>query len=205
MKHDIEPALQTVPIAELRPTQMTLGFREVEVKRAEWRSRAKHDGPDYLGRHMVPVVLGPKRAHYLIDNHHLARALQEEGVKNVLTDVVADLSKIGKSAFWFMMDNRNWLHPFDADGKRLDRRKLPRTLAEMTDDPYRSLAGELRRAGGYAKDMTPYAEFLWADFLRRRIAAKAVEDDFKTVLKEALDLAHQSEAGYLPGWCGMAD
>ena len=48
----------------------------------------------------------------------------------------------------------------------------------LVDDPFRSLAGELRRTGGYAKDITPFSEFLWADFLRRRIKRKAVEKDF---------------------------
>src|SRR3974377_1798791 len=40
------------------------------------------------------------------------------------------------------------------------------------DDPFRSLAGELRRAGGFAKDTTPFSEFLWPDFLRRQMSRK---------------------------------
>ena len=67
------------------------------------------------------------------------------------------------------MDNRNWIHPFDAEGRRRHYRDIPKTFAELVDDPYRSLAGELRRAGGFAKDTTLYSEFLWADFLRRRV------------------------------------
>jgi hypothetical protein len=46
---------------------------------------------------------------------------------------------------------------------------LPKTVAGLIDDPFRSLAGELRRAGGFAKDTTPFSEFLWTDFLRRRV------------------------------------
>ena len=44
-------------------------------------------------------------------------------------------------------------------------------MKDLVDDPFRSLAGELRRVGGYAKDTTPFSEFLWADFLRRRSSA----------------------------------
>ena len=44
----------------------------------------------------------------------------------------------------------------------------------MEDDPYRSLAGELRTMGGFAKDSSPFSEFLWADFLRPRIKAKTI-------------------------------
>jgi hypothetical protein len=72
----------------------------------------------------------------------------------------------------------------------------------LVDDPFRSLAGELRRAGGFAKDTTPFSEFLWADFLRRRMKAKAVKADFDRAIEKALQLAKSAEAGYLPGWCG---
>ena len=75
-------------------------------------------------------------------------------------------------------------------------------MGELVDDPFRSLAGELRRAGGYAKDTTPFSEFLWADFLRRRIKRKTVEVDFSHALEKALQLAKSHDAGYLPGWCG---
>ena len=72
----------------------------------------------------------------------------------------------------------------------------------MVDDPFRSLAGELRHAGGFAKDTTPFSEFLWADFLRRRMKRKFVERDFGGAVKQALKLARSLDADYLPGWCG---
>jgi hypothetical protein len=61
------------------------------------------------------------------------------------------------------------------------------------------LAGELRRAGGFAKDTTPSSEFLWADFLRRRVERKTVETHFEDALQQALELAKNEEASYLPG------
>ncbi len=205
MKHEIEPLLHPVAIADLRPTQMTVGLREVSRKRAEWRMRAERDGPDFLGRHMVPAVYGPKRRPYLIDHHHLVRALHEEGVKHILVAVVADLSQLEKALFWTFMDNRNWLHPFDAEGKRHTYGRLPKAIEKMADDPYRSLAGALRAAGGYAKDAAPYSEFLWADFLRRQIDRKEVDEGFEAALVSALNLAHMPRASYLPGWCGSRD
>jgi len=63
----------------------------------------------------------------------------------------------------------------------------------------------LRRAGGFAKDTTPFSEFLWADFLRRRIAKKRIASHFDQAVKEALRLARLHEADYLPGWCGPVD
>jgi len=70
-----EPILIPVPIAELRPTQITVGMREVAEKRKHWRERADRDGGEFLGRHMIPVLLGSKQPHFVIDHHHLARAL----------------------------------------------------------------------------------------------------------------------------------
>jgi hypothetical protein len=94
------------------------------------------------------------------------------------------------------------MHAFDDKGRRRSHSDIPKSVSDLTDDPFRSLAGELRRAGGYAKDTTPFSEFLWADFLRRQIKRKAVEDNFSQALEKALQLAKSRDAGYLPGWCG---
>jgi hypothetical protein len=200
-----EPVLSPVPIAELRPTQISVGFREVAEKRREWRDRAEKSGKkagQYLGRHMVPAVLGPSGHYYLVDHHHLALALHEEKQKEVLVNVIADLSKLTKTAFWTYMDNRSLCHPYDADGKRRGFADIPRTIADLADDPYRSLAGELRRVGGYAKDTTPFSEFLWADFLRPRVKAKQLKEHFSAAVEKALAIAKSDAAAYLPGWCG---
>lgn len=200
--HHLEPELKPVAIADLRPTQMTIGRREVAQKRAAWAKRAEKDGPDFLGRHLIPAVAGPKGQLYIIDHHHLVRALHEEGVEKVLVSLVADLSKLEKTVFWTFMENRNWLHPYNADGVRVPHSDIPKSIGKLADDPYRSLAGVLRETGGYAKDMTPYAEFLWADYLRRRIDAKTLAKDFEAAVKQAQNMAHAPAANYLPGWSG---
>ena len=197
-----EPRLHPVAIDELRPTQITVGLREVEAKRRHWKRQDGEKQQDFLGRHMIPVVLGPKDRCYLTDHHHLARALYEEGVKQVAVTVIAKLSKLDKDAFWVVLDNRGWLHPFDAEGKRRTYADVPKSVADLQDDPYRSLAGELRRAGGFAKDTTAFSEFLWADFLRRRIKRTLVQADFAAAMEQALRLAKGTDSDYLPGWCG---
>ena len=197
-----EPILSPVKISRLRPTVICVGLREVEQKRRQWRERRGESAAEFLGRHMIPVLRGPKGRPYVIDHHHLVRALHEEGVEDILVNVVADLSALKGEAFWIYLDNRQWCHPYDGAGKRRDFAGIPTSIAELEDDPFRSLAGELRRAGGYAKDTTPFSEFIWADFLRRRIKRRAVDKDFAAALLEALTLARGAEAGYLPGWCG---
>jgi len=200
-----EPILKPVAIDELHPTQITVGMEEVRAKRKEWRAKGDDRAGAFLGRHMIPVVLGPKSRSYVIDHHHLARALHDEGVPHVLTTLVADLSRLDQATFWVVLDNRGWMHPFDDAGKRRGYEAIPQTVAALIDDPYRSLAGALRRSGGFAKDTTPFSEFLWADFLRRRIERKHVESHFDRAIEEALRLARSHDADYLPGWCGPVD
>ena len=85
-------------------------------------------------------------------------------------------------AFWVVMDNRildaSRSMPTAYAG---DYKDIPKSVTDLVDDPFRSLAGELRRAGGFAKDTTPFSEFIWADFLRRRMKRKAVERRFRRV------------------------
>jgi hypothetical protein len=197
-----EPILHPVPIDDLRPTQITVGMREVNAKRKAWRAKGGDRGAEFLGRHMVPVILGPKSRPYIIDHHHLALALHEEGVETLLVTVLADLSPLKPDAFWVVLDNHNWMHPFDDKGRRRRYEEIPKSVKDLIDDPFRSLASELRLAVGFAKDTTPYSEFLWADFLRRRMKRKTVETDFRGALEQGRKLAKSKDANYLPGWCG---
>ena len=198
-----EPRIHPVAIDVLRPTQITVGMREVDAKRKRWRETSK-DKADFLGSHMIPVIMGPHDRYYVIDHHHLVLALHKEGVKNIAVTVVANLKKLDREAFWVYLDNRGWMHPFDREGKRRDYPDIPKKITGLVDDPFRSLAGELRRAGGFAKDTTPFSEFLWADVMRRRIKRSLVDDNFSRAMEQALQLAKSEEADYLPGWCGAA-
>jgi hypothetical protein len=197
-----EPILHPVEIVTLRPTQITVGMREVNEKRKRWRKNPDSKKSELLGRHMIPVIFGPKDRYYIIDHHHLARALHDEGEKQVLVTVVKNLRSLDIDAFWTVLEHHGWAHPYDEQGLRRDYKAIPKTVADLKDDPFRSLAGELRRAGGFAKDTTPFSEFLWADFLRRRIKRSSVEKDMTAAMKQALILAKSPNANYLPGWCG---
>jgi hypothetical protein len=205
MANTREPLLHPVAILSLRPTQMTVGMHEVKEKRQRWREhKSKKKQAEALGKHMIPVVLGPDQRYYVVDHHHLTRALHDEGVNDILVSVIGDLSMVDREAFWGVMDNKRWVYPYDAKGERRSFKDLPKTVADLKDDPFRSLAGELRRAGGFAKDTTPFSEFLWADFLRRKITRKTVDANFSKAIEKALEFARSKDAIYLPGWCGPA-
>jgi hypothetical protein len=197
--------LVSAKLAALRPTQMTVGYREVIQKRAHWQALGKKARTEAINSHWFPAVLGPEQQYYIVDHHHLGMALFEEGVKEVKVMPLKDLSWLDNSIFWRMMEHNQWVHPFGADGSRYDYEHLPRMVTGLTDDPYRSLAGELRRTGGFAKDATPFSEFLWADFLRPRIPEGKLQKNFAKALDLAKGLAHTAEARYLPGWSGMTE
>jgi hypothetical protein len=197
-----EPVLQPIAIETLRPTQITVGMLEVEEKRQRLRKQKPHKIGEFVGHHLIPVVLGPKKRHYIIDHHHLCLALHREGLRDVLVTVVLDLSTLEPDAFWTVLDHKRMVYPFDPHGRRRDFADIPKTVMQLKDDPFRSLAGELRRAGGFAKDTTPFSEFLWADFFRRKIKRRTIQADFTAAAEQALRLARSEEAEYLPGWCG---
>ena len=199
------PLSHPVDIAELRPTQMTIGLKEAQTRAANLKAVAKQSTDKLVRKHVIPVVKGPKDKYYVIDHHHLCRAMQLAGHEQVSIIVVLNLVRLEKDAFWVFMDNRGLVHPFDDQGKRRAYRDIPKSIEDLLDDPFRSLAGALRRKGGYAKDTTPFSEFLWADFLRRRIDPKDVEKNFDAALEAAFALAKKMDADYLPGWCGPVE
>jgi hypothetical protein len=123
----------------------------------------------------------------------------------VLVTVVLNLQRLDIDAFWVFLDNRGLVHPYDENGARRTYSDIPKTLKDMADDPFRSLAGALRRKGGYAKDTTPFSEFLWADYLRRKLKRVDVEEDFANTLEAAFELAKKPDADHLPGWCGPTE
>jgi hypothetical protein len=199
------PRLVKALLAQLRPTQMALGYAEVARKRKEWRELPPSEAKRFLRRHRFPAVRGPGGHHYIIDHHHLGRALQEEKVEAATLAVLTDLSHLEKSEFWIVMALRQWAHPFDQRGRLRDFSAIPKKLKQLPDDPYRSLAAEVRRARIFHKDPTPFSEFLWADFFRRRIPAAMLRDDPAAALTRAKKIARTRAAAHLPDWAEIGE
>ena len=83
------------------------------------------------------------------------------------------------------------------DQKQRERSKPYPPLATL------QVAGMLRNAGGFAKDTSPFAEFLWADYLRPHITRSQIRKAIDVALREAQGLAKSPLARYLPGWSGV--
>lgn len=199
-----------VPLTALHPTQITVGLAEVAAKRAHWATLDSGARARALAGHWFPAVLGPGGRYYIVDHHHLGIALEEVGIESAWVMLLDDLSVAQGEHFWRAMEFRRWAHPYDERGRRCDYDAIPSRMSRLRNDPYRSLAGLVRDAGGYAKDAEPFAEFLWADFFRSHIARKKLRaaPGSRTLpadaLTQALALARQPSARYLPGWAGAA-
>ena len=193
-----------IELSQLKPTQVTVGMLQVEHKRERLRELVRRPSEliDFILEHPIRVVLGPAGKVYVIDHHHLALALTREKFETAPMDVDGDFSKIPVPAFWKKMEARKFVHACDAKGRPCPITQIPKSLHDLEDDPYRSLAGFAREAGAYEKVPTPFAEFLWADFFRERIHHHVVEDAFHKALKHAVKLARHPEAKALPGFKG---
>ena len=193
-------ALARAKLMRLRPTQFSVGLAEVEVKASEWKRMKKKDRDHAIQSHVFPAVLGLNHDFYITDHHHLGVALLEEGVKEVWVTKLDDMSWLDPLTFWRTLEFRGWAHLYDHRGRRRPYTDIPGKLTQLRDDPYRSLAGLVRTGGGYAKDETPFSEFLWADFFRARIPVSQIKSKQDQAVRAAIKLAHSREARYLPGW-----
>jgi hypothetical protein len=196
--------VQSIQVKLMRPTQIAVGQRLVKIKRKELRNfeRRPQELVDMILAHPIRVVIGPLSEAYIIDHHHLGCALLKEGFKSAPVQMEADLSALSAKNFWAEMQKRQWVHPFDGAGRQRALADIPSSLSEMQDDPYRSLAGCVRMAGGFEKTAAPYVEFLWADYFRPLVKSKRLRADFSKAVQECIPLAQASEAAHLPGYLG---
>jgi len=193
-----------VPLARMRPNQITVGYAEVRLKREQWKSLDKKARKERLSQQWFPSIIGPQGRYYIVDHHHLGLALLADGVEAAYVMVLRDLSTVDTAMFWRLMEHPQWAHPFDARGRRRDFDAIPQRLRDLADDPYRSLAGLVRTSGGYAKDTAPFSEFLWADFFRPRIKVALIKRSLEQAVAEGVGLARSAAANFLPGWTGTA-
>jgi methionine-rich copper-binding protein CopC len=199
-----EGSIRRIAIRTIRPTQITVGFREIEEKRRRYRE-ALAAGRIALPRQPVPVVLGPDATPYALDRHHWLCALIAEDVDMVTVCVVDDLSGLKPTAFWRTLEQRGWCHPYDQNGLRQGFDAIPASLENLQNDPFRSLASALRRAGGFEKDRTLFSEFRWATYLRGRVDPSELTGDFEGAVATALRLTRRRSGPASPRPGSAAD
>ena len=197
----------TVEIAILRPTQSAVGMKEVEIRAERIGKMTAKELEHYLRKRVAPIVIGPGGIPYLLDHQHLARALlQAHAGKALYAEVKENWSKLSEPEFWARMKEHDWVYLRDETGRPLlDPTDLPRTIGNMRDDPYRSLAWLAREKDGYSQTESPYADFHWADFFRARVHLGDGTNAFDEAALEAVKVAHSPEAKDLPGYVAPPD
>ena len=221
-------------LKDLSPTQFAVGKVEMQVHARSLCKKFKEDPGklhDYLRVRPIPIVVRGKK-FYLVDHHHLARALYDALHETygkalcVFVQVLANLRTLEEAYFWKTMHQQNWVYLFDGSGGGPQPPEaLPAHIKELGFDPYRSLAWIVRDHHGYIKNDAPFSEFKWANFFRTRIlldhdilAGKHTFDEFaftvdkhgklelsddgKEAIDEAMFLASSPEARGLPGFRG---
>jgi hypothetical protein len=190
-------------VLRLHPTQMDVGYREVAAKVDKIKGKSPKKLEEYLAKNPAPVVIGPDQQFYIYDHQHLAFALFQADVKEMCVEISADLSHLKPKDFWQELEKRNWVYLFDNQDQPVTPEQLPNDVTTLQDDPYRSLAWQVREQDGYKKTDTPFAEFQWAHFFRSRVAVRTTDADFAAAVARALDLAHSEDAKNLPGWTNV--
>ncbi len=198
----IGSTLVEVKLEDLRPTQMTVGFKEVDAKRKSWEKLKPAERKDAMRKELFPAVIGPGKTYYILDHHHAAVALVCEESDRVAVGIAHDLSHLKQEAFWIFLDHFSWVHPYDSRGRRRPFADIPNNFEALKNDPYRSLVADVLEAGGFAKSDEPFLEFLWANHFRAELPAKLLKTDPKKALADALKLAASKRSAYLPGWPG---
>jgi hypothetical protein len=187
-------------VADLRPTQITVAMDRVVRMRAQIRAAvARRQLHDFLTWRSFPAVLGPGGMIFVVDDHHIARALADESVPSCIVIVQEDLSRVLPDRFWIAMERKGFVHPVDASGRRRAFGSIPQHLVRLEDDPYRFLAAEVRDNGGCSWEGAA-AEILWANFLRARVPAPLLTGNAGDALSVALTEVRSEAARRLPGW-----
>ena len=188
-------------VLELHPTQFAVGMRMVMEKEESLVSYTPKERARYLEKHPVPVVLGPGNICYMVDRHHLTRACWQADIENVFVHLWEDWSHLYEGFFWRRMNKMGWVYLYDQFGLGPRRPELlPENVLGLADDPYRSLARAIREAGGYSKVNNPYAEFVWANFFRKKVDLWDDDKDFWRALEKGMRLAKSRPARRLPGF-----
>ncbi len=220
-----------VKVSDLKPTQNAVGFDEVNDKVARYSAKSKEDLREYLLVHSIPVVIGNGGLFYLTDHHHMTNALwktaacknksgiSKENLRVVVT-VLLNRAGLKDYYFWKAMHKLRLVYLFDNyGGGPIRPMDLCGHIKDLSNDPYRSLAWEVRKRYGYGKSPHAFSEFLWANFFRIRIVIDnwTLKDKIRgedvllnelpmehreEIIDEAMQLARSPEAMGMPGYSG---
>ncbi|HHQ4687809.1 ParB-like protein [Aeromonas veronii] len=191
-----------IGIDALHPTQGGVGQIQVDETQATLAGMSAKQLDKLMKKKEIPVVIAPDGSYWLVDRHHLTKALWQQDVKDARVKVIGRLQD--KANFWSQMQNNHWAWLKDEKGQPLTPEQLPTSIDKLPDYPYRTLAGLLQNAGYFRKDKQVYfVEFAWASWLGKQMQWMPVDSaNLAARLQQAKRLACGSDASGLPGYPG---
>ncbi|MCF3096839.1 ParB-like protein [Aeromonas australiensis] len=191
-----------IGIDALHPTQGGVGQIQVDETQATLAGMSAKQLDKLMKKKEIPVVIAPDGGYWLVDRHHLTKALWQQGVKDARVKVIGRLQD--KANFWSQMQNNHWAWLRDEKGQPLTPEQLPSRIDQLPDYPYRTLAGLLQNAGYFSKERQVYfVEFAWASWLGKQMQWLPVDSaNLAARLQQAKRLACGSDARELPGYPG---
>ncbi|MGL5292337.1 MAG: ParB-like protein [Aeromonas sp.] len=192
-----------ISIAALHPTQGGVGQIQVDETQASLAGMSPKQLDKLMKKKEIPVVIAPDGGYWLVDRHHLTKALWQQGITTARVKVIGRLQD--KANFWSQMQNNHWAWLKDEQGQPLTPEQLPTRIDLLPDYPYRTLAGQLQDAGYVNKDKQVYfVEFAWASWLGKQMNWAPVNHaNLTTRLQQAKRLACSTDAQLLPGYPGQ--
>jgi hypothetical protein len=202
-----KPDPKKTRILDLKPMQIPVGMIEVQDKARALRDMKHKEADAWLLEHSVPVLEDYKGRERPVDHHHEARAAWEADIDEAYSHryfddaLHAKIKALDRGQFYAVTGAMGLFYDRDQFGAGPhDPNHLPEDVRGMADDPYRSLAGAVRKRGGYDKSPLPFAEFRWARYFRENIKTYPTRADFDKAVAEALAIAHDPAAKDLPGY-----
>ena len=202
-----DPDPERTKVLELKPMQIPAGMYEVQDKARDVRDMKKKDVDDWLREKSVPILEDYKARKRPVDHHHEARSTWEADYDEVYThhyfddDLHRKIKGLSRDEFYAVTRAMGLFYDRDQYGVGPhDPNHLPEDVRGMADDPFRSVAWQVRKRGGYEKSDEPFAEFQWAQYFRERLKTYPTRADFEKAVVEAMRLVHDPAAKGLPGY-----
>jgi hypothetical protein len=196
----------TIKIDQLRPTQYSLGMLSIDSKVEEIdKAYAKGKFNKFLKSKIAPAIIGPDNNYYITDRHHTSFAITQasipEDFKILKIEILHDWSKLSFKDFENRMIKNKYVWLKDETHTKRNFKDLPKNIANLTDDPYRSLAWKVRKEGGFNKVKVSYLEFYWGMFFKDNgiILSSSDPNEIDSVLNSAMALAKSKLSAHLPG------
>ncbi|WP_035060772.1 ParB-like protein [Andreprevotia chitinilytica] len=189
-----------LPFTKLHPTQPAIGLMQVEDEMQSYTGKTPQELDQLMRKKEIPVVIGPKGRFYLTDRHHLSSALWRLHVPTATVMVIGKIND--PKQFWPQMQERHWAWLYDQHGAPLPPKQLPKSLADLKDDPYRSLAGYAASADYYGKAEHAYfVEFAWARYFGDKLDWQPINrDNLAATMETIKPLVCLPAASELPGY-----